>query len=794
MARLEMNTAARSAADRNRPACGIVALLGACAIACRAEAPPPRAPGAPPPAPPAPPAPAAPVAAAPAAPVHAYPFQDPALSLDERAAHLVSLLTLDEKIAQMTHDAPAIDRLGIPAYSWWNEGLHGVARSGRATVFPQAIALAATFDEQLVHEVAGAIADEARAKFNAARKLGNQGRYAGLTLWSPNINILRDPRWGRGQETYGEDPLLSARMGVAFVTGLQGDDPRILKTAGCAKHFAVHSGPEALRHQFDAKPSKKDLRETYLPAFEALVTEAKVAGVMSAYNRVWGEPASGSTFLLQDVLRNEWGFQGYVVSDCWALVDFKEHHRVTRSSSESAAKALKAGVNLDCGSTFPDLKGALAEHRITEAEIDQALITLLKTRFRLGLFDPKTPYDALGPEIVGSEAHATLARRAAASSLVLLQNRKGALPLSKSIRHLAVIGPYATDGYVLLGNYFGSSPRLVSLLEGITAKLDVGAGIQHVAGFLPDRKNPNPLDWSVDVARSSDATLVTLGISGLMEGEEGEAIGSAHHGDRPDLRLPAHQVAYLKTLRQASQGPIIAVVFGGGALDLGEITDDADAILLVWYPGQEGGDAIADVVFGDVAPSGRLPITFPRSVKALPAFTDYSMARRGYRYSNDEPLYPFGFGLSYGTVLYDRLELSSATVAAGAPVAATATVRNTGTTAVSEVVELYLSDLEASVRVPRAQLVGFRRVALGPGQTQKVSFEIPARAMQLVTEQGERLFEPGRFRVTAGAAAPGLRAETLGSPRPAAAEFLLMSAEPATTQALPAAAASPAKP
>jgi beta-glucosidase len=703
----------------------------------------------------------------------------------------VSLLTLDEKIAQMTHDTPAIDRLGIPAYSWWNEGLHGVARDGRATVFPQAIALAATFDEPLVHEVAGAIADEARAKFNAARKLGNQGRYAGLTLWSPNINILRDPRWGRGQETYGEDPFLTARMGVAFVTGLQGDDPRILKVAGCAKHFAVHSGPEALRHQFDARPSKKDLNETYLPAFEALVREAKVAGVMSAYNRVWGEPASGSTLLLQDVLRKRWGFQGYVVSDCWALVDFKDGHRVTHSSSESAAKALKAGVNLDCGSTFPDLKAAVAEHRVTEAEIDQALTTLLKVRFRLGLFDPKTPYDALGPEVVGSEAHAALARRAAASSLVLLQNKNGALPLRKSIQHLAIIGPYAVDGYVLLGNYFGASARLVTLLEGITAKLDAGAGMEYVAGFLPDRKNPNPLNWSVDVSRSSDATVVTLGLSGLMEGEEGEAIASEHHGDRRDLGLPAHQVAYLKQLRQASHGPIIAVVFGGGALDLGEIAEYADAILFAWYPGQEGGAAIADVIFGDAAPGGRLPITFPSSVMALPPFTDYSMAKRGYRYSADDPLYPFGFGLSYGTVSYDRLELSSATVAAGAPLAASATVRNTGATAVSEVVELYLSDLEASVRVPRAELVGFRRVALAPGQTQKVTFEIPARAMQLVTEQGERVFEPGRFRVTAGSAAPGPRAEALGSPKPATAEFLLLASEPAGASAAAPPAAKP---
>jgi beta-glucosidase len=700
-----------------------------------------------------------------------YPFRDPKLSFGERARNLVSLLTLQEKIAQMTHDTPAIERLGIPAYSWWNEALHGVARNGRATVFPQAIGLAATFDDALLHDVAHAIADEARAKYNAARALGNPGRYAGLTFWSPNVNIFRDPRWGRGQETYGEDPYLTSRMGVAFVRGLQGDDPNLLETAGCAKHFAVHSGPEALRHEFDAKPTKHDLYETYLPAFEALVREAKVAGVMAAYNRVYGEPASGSSFLLQDTLRSAWGFDGYVVSDCWALTDFKDHHKVTRSSAESAAKALRAGVNLDCGSTYRDLGVALGEQRIDQSQLDASLAKLLETRFRLGLFDPNTPFDRLGPEVVGSDEHAALARRAATSSIVLLQNRNGVLPLDKKIKSITLLGPYAADGYVLLGNYFGSSARLVTLLEGISGKLDAGASMEFAHAFLADRENLNPIDWTTGAAHKSQAIIVTLGLSGLIEGEEGAAIASPFKGDRQDLSLPANQIDYLKKVRAAGKAPIIAVVFGGSPLDLSQVETYADAILFAWYPGQEGGQALADVIFGDAAPSGRLPITFPRSVKDLPAFTDYSMAERGYRYATREPLYPFGFGLSYGRVSYRSLELSTNEVHRGQGLSASVSLQNDSERQLDEVVQLYLSHQNPRFAAPRAELVGFRRVTLGPGQTTRVSFELAASALELVNDEGERVLEPGTVRVIAGGAAPGPRAETLGSPQPASAEF-----------------------
>jgi beta-glucosidase len=585
------------------------------------------------------------------------------------------------------------------------------------------------------------------------------------------VNIFRDPRWGRGQETYGEDPYLTSRMGVAFVRGLQGDDPNLLETAGCAKHFAVHSGPEALRHEFDAKPTKHDLYETYLPAFEALVREAKVAGVMAAYNRVYGEPASGSSFLLQDTLRSAWGFDGYVVSDCWALTDFKDHHKVTRSSAESAAKALRAGVNLDCGSTYRDLGVALGEQRIDQSQLDASLAKLLETRFRLGLFDPNTPFDRLGPEVVGSDEHAALARRAATSSIVLLQNRNGVLPLDKKIKSITLLGPYAADGYVLLGNYFGSSARLVTLLEGISGKLDAGASMEFAHAFLADRENLNPIDWTTGAAHKSQAIIVTLGLSGLIEGEEGAAIASPFKGDRQDLSLPANQIDYLKKVRAAGKAPIIAVVFGGSPLDLSQVETYADAILFAWYPGQEGGQALADVIFGDAAPSGRLPITFPRSIKDLPAFTDYSMAERGYRYATREPLYPFGFGLSYGRVSYRSLELSTNEVHRGQGLSASVSLQNDSERQLDEVVQLYLSHQNPRFAAPRAELVGFRRVTLGPGQTTRVSFELAASALELVNDEGERVLEPGTVRVIAGGAAPGPRAETLGSPQPASAEF-----------------------
>lgn len=704
-----------------------------------------------------------------------YPFKDPTLTPEARAKDLVSRLTPSEKVTQLMHAAPAIERLGVVEYDWWNEALHGVARSGRATVFPQAIGLAASFDPELLERVASAIADEARAKFNGARKLKNRGRYAGLTFWSPNINILRDPRWGRGQETYGEDPYLTSRMGVAFVRGLQGNHPRFLKTAACAKHFAVHSGPEALRHEFDARPSRKDLFETYLPAFEALVREAKVEAVMTAYNRLYGEPCSSSGFLIGELLRRRWGFRGHVLSDCWAVSDIHKHHKVTESARASAARALSAGLDLNCGDTFTELMPALEASMIKESELDRALTRLMLTRIKLGLFDPpgSVPFDKLAPEVVSSDNHQELARRAAQQSIVLLKNAERTLPLDGPIKRLMLLGPYVADGHVLLGNYFGGAAELTTLYEGVMASVPVGASVEYKDAFLAGRQNLNPIDWATGAAHEHDAIVLTLGLSGRIEGEEGAAHESEFKGDRKDIELPQHQLDYLKKLRAAGDTKIVVVLFGGSAFAMPEVHELADAILLAWYPGQAGGRALADIIFGKAAPGGRLPVSFPASTKDLPAFDDYSMQGRTYRYAEKQPLYPFGFGLSYANVEYESLRLGRSSIRAGEEQQVIVRLKNQSQRHTAEVVQIYLSDVEASVPVPRASLVAFERVLLKPGELRSLELAIPAGAMRTVTENGERRFEPGRFVVHAGSASPGERAVELGAPPSLAQSFEL---------------------
>ncbi len=699
-------------------------------------------------------------------------YLNPDLSVDQRAQDLVGRLTLDEKIGQLNYRAAAIDRLDIPSYNWWNEALHGVARNGRATVFPQAIALGATWDDDLVYKVASAISDEARAKYNASQRIGNRGQYAGLTFWSPNVNIFRDARWGRGQETYGEDPFLTGRMGVAFVHGMQGNDPRYLKTAACAKHYAVHSGPEGLRHEFDAAPPQKDFRETYLPAFQTVVEEGKVEIVMCAYNRVYDVPACASNLLLQDILRKEWKFQGHVTSDCWALVDFYEGHQYVKTPEEAAAAAFKAGVDVNCGSVSPYLKGAVEQGLITEAQIDEALVTLMKTRFRLGLFDPQeaVPYAEIGPEVINSPEHRELARQAAEEAIVMLKN-DGVLPLRKDIGNLQVIGPNAANADVLLGNYYGVSGNLHTILEGIAEKVDPGTTLQYAHAFLLDRENINPVDYSAGAASGSDAVVVVMGLTGLLEGEEGESPASPTKSDRFDIGLPKNQVEYLKKLRQGGDAPLIVVLTGGSPVAIPEIAEIANAILYIWYPGEEGGRAVANVLFGDTVPSGRLPITFPKSVDQLPPYDDYSMVGRTYKYMKEEPLFPFGFGLSYTNFKYENLVLEQTQVAAGKPVTVEVTVTNTGRRAADEVVQCYLSDLEASVRVPMYDLKGFQRVYLWPGQSRTVRFELTAEAMKLVDNDGNRVLEPGDFRVTVGGSSPGPRALALGAPAPVSGVF-----------------------
>lgn len=692
-------------------------------------------------------------------------WQDPAQTVDVRVKDLISKLTLEEKISQLVYTAPAIERLGIPAYNWWSEALHGVARSGKATVFPQAIGLAATFDDDLLFQVADAISDEARAKFNEAVKIGNRGQNAGLTFWAPNINIFRDPRWGRGQETYGEDPFLTARMGTAFVRGMQGDDPVYLKTAACAKHYAVHSGPEALRHEFDAIPGMQDLYDTYLPAFEALVKDARVEAVMCAYNRVFGAPCCGSPLLLQDILRKDWGFTGHIVSDCWAVSDFHNGHLVTSDPAESAALALKSGVNLNCGNEFPHLNDAYKRKLVTEADIDSALTILLKTRFKLGLFDPpgSNPFDRIPETVINSPEHHELARQVAAKSIVLLKNTDGVLPLGKDIRKLFVGGPYAANQDVLLGNYNGLSGNLTTILEGIMRKVNPGTSVEYRMGVMAHKPNANPMDWSTGEAGASDAVVMVMGISGADEGEEGESINSLTRGDRLDLALPLHQLDYLKKLRSAVKKPIILVLTGGSPICSPEIMDLADAILFVWYPGEAGGEAVGDVIFGDVNPSGRLPITFPKSANDLPAFDNYQMDGRTYRYMSTEPLFPFGFGLSYSSFAYSEAKLSKNTLSSGEPVQVTVKVTNTGKVQGEEVVQMYVAHRSDLFRTPLYSLKGFKRIKLSPGEAAGVTFDITPRHMEVVDPEGNRILEPGDYTVYLGGSLPGERSLNLGA-------------------------------
>lgn len=706
--------------------------------------------------------------------VEAMAFRDPALPIDQRVADLIGRMTLEEKVAQMVYDAPAIDRLGVPAYNWWNECLHGVARAGRATVFPQAIGLAATFDPELAGRVATAISDEARAMYQASIALDRRFRYGGLTFWTPNINIFRDPRWGRGQETYGEDPTLTGVMASTFVKGLQGDDPRYLKVAACAKHFAVHSGPEADRHVFNAEVSPKDLYETYLPAFKALV-DAKVEAVMCAYNRTNDEPCCGSATLLGRILREQWGFRGHIVSDCWAQADLYQGHKVVRTAVEAAALAVNSGVNLDCGDTFPRLVQAVKKGLVTEDTINKSLAILMRTRFKLGMFDPpgRNPYEKIPTSVIHSPEHRRLAREAAVKSIVLLKNAKNVLPLKKDMARLYVTGPCATNVDVLLGNYYGVSDEVVTILEGITGKLAPGSFVGYKQGFLMDRDNACPIDAVSGDAKEADAMVVVMGLSDLIEGEEGDAVDSPSKGDRVDIGLPANQIAWLRNLRRDNTKPIIVVLTGGSPLAIPQVQDLADAILYAWYPGEQGGAAVADVIFGDACPSGRLPVTFPRSTDQLPPYADYSMIGRTYRYMTAEPLYPFGFGLSYTRFEYGRLKLD-ARVRRGEPVRAAVTVKNVGTCLGEEVVQLYLTDVEASVRVPISSLKGFQRVALKPGQSRSVTFTITPEMMSLVDDEGQSVLEPGEFRVLIGGCSPGTRGPALGAPAPAEGRFTVL--------------------
>ena len=817
------------------------------------------------------------------------PYLNPNLPIQTRVDDLVSRMTLEEKVLQMQNAAPAIERLGIPQYEWWNEGLHGVARAGYATVFPQAIGLAATWDTKLMYQVADVISTEARAKHHEAARNNQRGRYYGLTFWSPNINIFRDPRWGRGQETYGEDPYLTARLGVEFVKGLQGNDPRYFKVIATPKHYAVHSGPEPERHSFDAVAYERDLRETYLPAFRATVVEGKAYSIMCAYNRTNGEPCC-SNKKLYDILRREWGFDGYVVSDCGAIRDIWEGHKFVKTEAEASALAVRAGTDLTCGNEYVKLLDVVKQGLISEAEIDTALKRLMTARFRLGMFDPPemVAYARIPFSQNDTPEHRRLALQTARESIVLLKNANNTLPLKKDLKSIAVIGPNADAPEVLWGNYYGRPSRLITPLAGIknavspntkvtyalgsslagesvvpvpasvlspglkaeyfnneelrgpaatvrtderinfdwgrykptpelnennfsvrwTGKLTPAESGNYTLGFTADdgarvyldgqllveawERNPNKtvtkeialeagrsydlrmeyrqnnreasarLVWSyprlverqieeaVKAAKEADASVLVLGISAGLEGEEMTVnVEGFRGGDRTDLSLPKAQEALLKAV-VATGKPVVVVLLSGSALAVNWANDNAPAILHAWYPGGEGGTAIADVLFGNYNPAGRLPVTFYKSVDQLPPFTDYSMAGRTYRYFKGEPLYSFGFGLSYTKFGYSNLKFSAKSVKAGEPIKVTVDVKNIGDRDGDEVVQLYLTDVAASAPVPIRALVGFDRVSLRAGEKRTVTFTITPRQMSLIDDHGKRIIEPGEFLVNIG--------------------------------------------
>ena len=675
----------------------------------------------------------------------------------KKAEALVAQMTLEEKISQLRYCSPAIERLGVPAYNWWNEALHGVARGGTATSFPQAIGLAATFDDVLLEKLGDVAATEGRAKYNALSAKGDRDIYHGLTFWSPNINIFRDPRWGRGHETYGEDPYLTSRMGQAYVRGLQGNGAT-MKAAACAKHFAVHSGPENLRHSFDAAASPKDLEETYLPAFEDLVRKAGVEAVMGAYNRTNGEPCCGSKTLLTDILRGKWDFQGHVVSDCWAIRDFHTGHMVTRTPAESVALALRSGCDVNCGESYFHLLDALGQGLITEEQITEAAVRLYTTRFLLGLFDG-SEYDAVPYTAIECEEHLELAREAALESCVLLKNN-GMLPL-RAEGTIGVIGPNANSRGALIGNYYGTASRYVTVLEGIQDRMEGHGRVLFSEGchLFEDRVEPlaqpdDRLAEALAVAENSDTVVLVLGYDERLEGEERDEGNHCGSGDKEDLLLPEPQRRLLEAVLAVGR-PTVVVLAGGSAMDVSLAQERADAILLAWYPGAGGGRAVAELLFGDASPSGKLPVTFYRNaaLDELPAFTDYAMTNRTYRYYTGTPLYPFGYGLSYA-----QIELTALTADREK---AELTVQNFSPFSAQEVIELYLRDRDSADAPVNPILCGFLRVRLEAGEEKRVSIPLDPRAFTVVDAAGERLPGSGNWTLYAGFGQPDPRTREL---------------------------------
>ncbi|MDP4223239.1 MAG: glycoside hydrolase family 3 C-terminal domain-containing protein [Bacteroidota bacterium] len=694
--------------------------------------------------------------------IYEFPFLDPSLSPEARAKDLVGRMTTEEKISQMMNTAPAIDRLKIPAYDWWNECLHGVGRAGLATVFPQAIGLGATWDEDLIFRVSTAISDEARAKHHEFLRNGSRKRYEGLTFWTPNINIFRDPRWGRGQETYGEDPFLTGKLAVQFIKGLQGNDPKYFKTISTLKHFAVHSGPEPERHSFDAVTDERDFRETYLRQFEMGIKEGKAYSVMCAYNRYKGAACCGSSSLLTGILRQEWGFDGYVVSDCGAINDIYSGHKIVSSPAEAAALAVKSGTDLECGSVYRNLKESLAKGLVSEKDIDSALKRLFIARFRLGMFDPPemVEYSKIPYSVVDCDKNKALAKETALKSIVLLRNEGNLLPLKKNIGTVAVIGPNSDESFVLLGNYNGTPSDPVTPLRGIREKLAGSSrvlfsrGCNWAAGIPGQQKTDEELKTeALEIAGKSDVIVMSMGITPRLEGEEMKVnVEGFRGGDRVRIDLPDVQQTLIKDLK-ATGKPIVLVLLNGSALAINWEKDNIPAIIESWYGGQAAGQAIADVIFGDYNPAGRLPVTFYKSVKDLPDFKDYKMTNRTYRYFKGEPLFPFGYGLSYTTFSYSKLKIDKA-YSKGDTVKLSVRVKNTGKVAGEEVIQAYVSNLTASVPVPIRSLEGFKRISLHPGEAKIVNLLITPDAFSVIDNNNKQVIEPGKFLISVGGCQP----------------------------------------
>lgn len=693
----------------------------------------------------------------------------------EYAKRLTSQMTLEEKMSQMLYESPAIDRLGIPAYNWWNEALHGVARAGVATVFPQAIALAATFDEELLQQIGDVVSTEGRAKFNEFSKRGDRGIYKGLTYWAPNINIFRDPRWGRGHETYGEDPYLTGRLGCAYIRGLQGPDKEHPKAAACAKHYAVHSGPEALRHEFDAKVSKHDLYDTYLYAFKRCVKDAGVEAVMGAYNRVNGEPACGSRTLLKDILRDEFGFEGHVVSDCWAINDFHLHHHVTGIAEESAAMAVNNGCDLNCGNAFLHLPKAYEMGLVSEETITSAVERLLDIRIRLGMMkEYPSPYAKIPYDKVECVEHVKLSMEAARRCLVLLKNENHFLPLQKGAIHtIAVIGPNANSRAALVGNYEGTSSEYITPLEGIQRYVGENSRVIYAQGcglykdkveFLGEKNDR--LQEAVIATEQADIVVMCLGLDATIEGEEGDAGNEYASGDKLGLKLPGLQEELLETVAAVGK-PVVILLLAGSAIDLSwaEQNPNVKAIVDCWYPGARGGKAIAEMLFGEFSPSGKLPVTFYQGTENLPEFTDYSMADRTYRYTDKNVLYPFGYGLHYGRVCYEEERVSGELTDTSGDVKVSASVINESRYPLWETVQVYVKRKDALDYEPGFQLKGISCVHLAPGEKKRIEVTLSARDFAYITEEGECVVRPGEYAIAIGGQQPDERSERLTGQR-----------------------------